>query len=277
MSERIYDIVTSKILDALDRGTVPWQKPWANGLPRNAATNRQYSGVNVWLLGLAPYSDSRWVTYKQAAQLGGHVRKGQRSTLVIFYKQLQVVKETDGGESTRSIPLLRYYSAFNVEQIDGLDLPAVQTNTVEPIAAATAIVGGMPNPPRIDHDGGNRAYYVPARDSIHLPRIDTFNGAAEYHFTLFHELAHSTGHPTRLNRKSLDTPAPFGSPVYSREELVAEFGSAFLCAQAGIDNTLNNSAAYIKGWAKALRADNRLVISAASQGNRAADYILEGA
>jgi antirestriction protein ArdC len=106
--------------------------------------------------------------------------------------------------------------------------------------------------------------------------MDTFNGAAEYHSTLFHELAHSTGHSNQLNRKSLDTPAPFGSPIYSREELVAEFGAAFLCAQAGIDNTLENSAAYIAGWRKALKADNRLVISAASQGQKAADYILGG-
>ena len=149
-----------------------------------------------------------------------------------------------------------------IESLDQLNMSAMgNTNTGEPIAAATAIVGGMPNPPCIDHDGGNQAFYVPARDRISLPRMDTFNGAAEYHSTLFHELAHSTGDPNRLNRKSLDTPAPFGSPIYSREELVAEFGAAFLCAQAGIANTLDNSAAYIQGWAKALRADNRLPIT----------------
>ena len=147
---------------------------------------------------------------------------------------------------------------------------------VEPISAAQAIVDGMPNPPSITNDGGNRAYYVPTMDSIHMPAVNDFHGAGEYHATLFHELSHSTGHATRLNRDSLETPAPFGSEIYSREELVAAFGAAFLCATAGIDNTVDNSASYIAGWSKALKADHRLVITAASQGQKAADYIVGG-
>ena len=147
-------------------------------------------------------------------------------------------------------------------------------NNIQPVAAAQAMVAGMPNPPRIAHDGGNRAYYVPRTDSVHMPPVGAFDGAEEYHSTLFHELAHSTGHTKRLNRDCLDTPAPFGSAVYSREELVAEFGAAFLCAQAGIDNALANSAAYIAGWSKALRSDKRLVVTVASQGQKAADYII---
>ena len=126
--------------------------------------------------------------------------------------------------------------------------------------AAQAIVTEMPNPPRINHDGGDRAYYVPTSDSIHIPTVTAFNGAGEYHSTLLHELPHSSGHATRLNRGSLETPVPLGSEVYSREELVAEFGAAFLCVQASIDNTLDNSAAYIAGWSKALRPDKQLVI-----------------
>ena len=160
-------------------------------------------------------------------------------------------------------PLLRYFNLFNVSQCEGLNLPQVQATPVEPIAAAQAIVANMPNPPTIAHDGGHRAYYVPSRDRIHMPAVNTFNGAGEYHSTLFHELAHSTGH----------IPAPFGSEVYSREELVAEFGAAFLSAHAGIDNTIDNSAAYIAGWSRVLRSDERLVISVASQGQKAADYI----
>lgn len=131
-----------------------------------------------------------------------------------------------------------------------------------------------PNPPGIDHNGGDRAYYRWDADSIHLPPVKSFDSAEEYYSTKLHEMVHSTGHPKRLNRRDLHTLAPFGSPVYSREELVAEFGAAYLCAEAGIANTLDNSAAYIKGWAKALRDDKRLVVTAASAAQKAADYIL---
>ena len=270
----VYEIVTDRILDALDHGTVPWRKPWSTvGVPRNAVTNRPYHGINTVLLGIAPYADQRWLTFRQTTQLGGHVRKNERSTLVVFWKQHQVTDEQDG--EPRTIPLLRYFNVFNVAQCDGLNLAPVQANNVEPVEAATAIVANMPNPPRIASDGGDRAYYVPSTDSVHMPPMAAFGGAGEYHSTLFHELAHSTGHSKRLNRESLDTPAPFDSEVYSREELVAEFGAAFLCAQAGIDNTLDNSAAYIAGWSRALRNDKRLVVGAASQGQKAADYITE--
>ena len=196
---------------------------------------------------------------------------------MVFWKQHQVTDDRDGEETTRTIPLLKYFHLFNIEQVDGLDLPAVPTNHVEPIEAAQAIVDGMPNPPRIAHDGGNRAYYVPGTDRVYMPAMAAFNGAGEYHSTVFHELAHSTGHATRLNRESLKTPAPFGSEVYSKEELTAEFGAAFLCAHAGIDGTVDNSSAYIAGWSRALRNDKRLVVTSASLGQKAADYIVGGA
>ena len=201
-------------------------------------------------------------------------RKGEHGNLITFWKPLKV--DDKDGES-KTIPLLKVYRVFNAAQCKGLSLGAIApTPTVEPISAAQAIVDGMSNPPSIDHDGGNRAYYVPTMDSIHMPAINTFHGAGEYHATLFHELSHSTGHKSRLDRDSLETPAPFGSEIYSREELVAEFGAAFLCAQSGINNTLGNSASYINGWSKALRADKRLVIQAASQGQRAADCVTGG-
>ncbi len=277
MTSKVYEIVTDKILEALDRGTVPWRKPWTAGIPRNATTSRPYHGINTVLLGMAPYADQRWLTFRQAAQLGGNVCKGARSSLVVFWKQHLVTDERDGEELTRTIPLLRYFNLFNVAQCEGLNLPAVPASYIEPIEAATAIVDGMPNRPSITDDGGDRAFYVPSTDAVHMPEIASFIGAGEYHTTLFHELTHSTGHKSRLNRESLDTPAPFGSPIYSKEELVAEFGAAFLSAQAGIDNTMENSAAYIAGWSRALRADKRLVIAAASQGQKAADYVLGGA
>jgi antirestriction protein ArdC len=270
----VYEIVTGRILESLDRGTVPWRKPWTAGVPRNAATNRPYHGINTVLLGMASYADQRWLTFKQANELGGHVLKGERSTLVVFWKQVEVADERD-NESTRTVPLLRYYNVFNVAQCEGLNLPPVPTNPVEPLATAQAIVANMPNPPKIAHNGGDRAYYVPRTDSVHMPALAAFHGAGEYHATLFHELSHSTGHKSRLDRGTLETPAPFGSEVYSKEELVAEFGAAFLCAEAGIDSTLDNSAAYIKGWMAKLQQDPKLVITAASKGQKAADYLLD--
>ncbi len=273
MSNYVYDTVTNKILVALESGTVPWHKPWSAGIPRNATTNRPYHGINTILLGMSQYPDQRWLTFKQAGQLGGHVRKGEHGSLITFWKPLKV-EDQDGEPKT--IPLLKVYNVFNVDQCEALNLePLADTNKVEPIAAATAIVDAMPNPPSIDHDGGDTAYYRPSNDSVHLPAMETFHSAGEYYSTTFHELAHSTGHESRLNRHGLETGiAPFGSAVYSKEELAAEFGASFLCTLSGIDNTLDNSAAYINGWSKALRADNRLVIAAASQGQKAADYII---
>ena len=149
MTHKVHDIVTDRILAALDSGSVPWHRPWSTvGVPRNATTNRAYSGINRVLLGMASYQDSRWLTYKQATHLGGHVRKGEKSSLVVFWNQIQVDTDRDGEEATRTIPLLRYFNLFNVAQCEGLNLSyAYDTPAVEPIEAATAIVDGMPNRP----------------------------------------------------------------------------------------------------------------------------------
>jgi antirestriction protein ArdC len=275
MTFKVYEIVTDKIIAALESGTPPWRKPWTAGIPRNAITNRPYSGINSLFLNLAPYSDPRWLTMKQANARGGKIRKGEKSTLVVFWKQNTITQETDTGEITeKTVPFLRYYLCWNVEQCGGLDLPALETGKVDVIADAEAIVAAMPNPPRVDHDGGSRAFYRPQLDSIHLPQRNGFDSAGEYYSTMFHELTHSTGHQSRLYRQTLTEVVPFGSETYSKEELVAEFGAAFLCAHAGIENTIDNSAAYIQGWLKALKNDPKLAIISASQGQKAADYIL---
>jgi antirestriction protein ArdC len=274
MTSKVYEIVTEKILAALESGTAPWHKPWRSGVARNAISNRPYSGINALLLGMSPYSDPRWITMKQANQKGGKICKGEKSTLVIFWTQNTIAQENDDGELTETqIPLLRYYLVWNVEQCEGLYLPALEPRKVDAIAQAEAIVAGMPNPPRVNYNGGDKAYYVPDSDSIHPPVKDNFDSTGEYYSTIFHELTHSTGYQARLNRPTLTEVVPFGSETYSKEELVAELGAAFLCGLAGIENTVNNSAAYINGWLKKLKSDTKLAILAASQGQRAADYI----
>jgi antirestriction protein ArdC len=274
MSDKIYQIVNEKIMDALKQGTVPWRRPWQAGLPRNAFSNRPYSGINSILLNLAPYSDPRWATMKQINEHGGKVRKGERSSLVVFWKQTTIAKETDNGELIeKQIPLLKYFLCWNVEQCDGLSLPELNTRKVDVIAEAEAIIANTPNPPSIDYDGEDRAYYIPSKDQIHLPGPESFTSNEERYVTIFHELSHSTGSESRLNRKTLTETTHFGSEIYSREELVAEHGAAYLMAHSVIESTIENSAAYIQGWLRALQNDPKMVVTAA-QGQKAANYIL---
>ena len=281
MANAVYDLITERILTQLDKGVVPWRKPWGlqpGLMPMNGTNSREYKGINALMLGLSGYSDVRWMTYKQATERGAQVRKGEKSTPIIFWKQSQVQDTNDHGEPvTKAIPMLRYYAVFNVEQIDGLKLPklAVQESTFNAITEAETIIANMPQRPSIDHDGRNRANYTPSHDSIHLPPQGAFETPDEYYSTLFHELGHSTGHESRLNRHGLEAGiAPFGSATYSKEELAAEFTACFLCHLSGITNTRDNSAAYIAGWASKLRRDRKLVLEGASQGQKAADFIL---
>lgn len=276
---KAYDLITERILAALEGGEVPWRKPWSlpAGMSPQSVTGHAYSGINAILLGLSGYTDPRWLTFRKANELGGHVRKGEKSMPVVLWKPIEREVEKDDGETeAKTIWLLRYYSVFNVEQCDGLSLPTIDMpQEFDPIQTAEGIIAAMPNSPSIDHKGGDRAYYSPSSDEVHLPLRAAFESAGEYYSTAFHELGHSTGHNKRLNRHDLETGiAPFGSEVYSKEELVAEFCAALLCNQSGIENTIDNSAAYIQGWAKVLKKDKRLVVTAASQGQRAADFIL---
>jgi antirestriction protein ArdC len=292
-SDRAYDVITQRILDALEQGEVPWRKPWSvqAGLrPQNAISKRPYSGINAFLLGWSGYTDPRWITFRAAKANGGSVRKGEKATPIVFYKRITrkcspahpgvVCGHCDiGNPGVKSFGILKYFNVFNVEQIDGLDLEPIEApdpaEAPDPIEAAEAIIAAAPNPPSLDHAGGNQAYYIPAKDEVHLPPRESFGDAGEYYATVFHELGHATGHESRLNRHGLETGiAPFGSKIYSKEELAAEFASAFLCNTAGIENTIDNSAAYIAGWARALRQDKKIVVQAASQGQKAADYIL---
>jgi len=271
----VYQTVTDKVIDALKCGVAPWRQPWRSLQAQNAVSGRPYRGVNVFLLALSPCRDPRWLTFHQARGLGGSVRKGEKGSPVIFWRWLEKIGKEE-EEKPERIPLLRQYTVFNVEQCDGLKIEPLTDSTAEKrsrtIEPAVRIVEAMPRPPTIVH-GSQAAAYFPSRDEVRLPDPEAFEQVEAYYSTCFHELIHSTGHSSRLHRSGITEGARFGSEVYSKEELVAEMGAAFLAAEAGID-CLDQSAAYLDGWLRALQGDRWLVVSAAAAAARAADYVL---
>jgi len=282
----VYAIVTEKIINMLESGVVPWRRPWTStGLPRNLVSKKPYRGINYFLLSASKYVSPFWLTYRQATELGGHVRKGEESTIVVFWKAEDVKQSSEALEAeetddrNRRRFLLRYYRLFNLEQCElpqaVLDkLPKIDTHEHDPIEAAERVIAGIPNPPEIQY-AGSKAFYSPITDRITLPPRELFSSAEEFYASLFHEESHAVGHPKRLNRKSITEAAPFGSPTYSLEEIVAEMSAAFLCAEAGISPAvIDNEAAYIQGWLAKLRSEKRLVVIASAQAQKAADYIL---
>jgi len=268
----VYNIVTERILTELEKGEVPWRKPWRTLPPANLISKKPYRGINFFLLSLAGYGSQYWLTYRQAQALGGNVRKGEHGTKIVFWKFDKYETQTADGETEeRKSAFLRYYTVFNLEQTEVLRA-LLALPPARPIESAEAIVSGMPNPPAFEQ--GFRASYTPSTDTVTMPSRTAFDSQAEYYSTLFHELTHSTGHATRLAREGFDKPQMFGSESYSREELIAEMGSAMLCGIAGIEqSTVANSAAYLKTWIARLKSDSRLIVSAASAAQKAADYI----
>ena len=258
----------------LSQGTVPWHKPWhvQTGLPRNLITQKPYRGINVFLLMAMSYESPNWLTLRQANAMGGQIKPGEKSCPVVFWKPMKV-KDKESGED-RKIPFLRLYQVFNVAQCTGLKKtpPADDSAFIQTLPAE--IVANMPQRPVIKH-GMAAAYYSPVNDSIGMPDGNRFETEDHYHATLFHELVHATGHEKRLKRASIMDQNGYGSDPYGREELIAEMGSAFLCGYAGIvDRTINSSAAYLEGWLKQLKEDKTLVVYAAAQAQKAADFIL---
>jgi antirestriction protein ArdC len=285
MKMDIYAIVTEKIINLLESGVVPWRRPWTStGQPRNLVSKKPYRGINFFLLSASKYVSPFWLTIRQANELGGHVRKGEESTVVVFWKVDDAKhgteddnEETDG--KTRRRFLLRYYRVFNLEQCElpqtVLDkLPKTEAHEHDPIETAERIIADMPNRPEIQYTG-SKAFYSSITDRITLPPRELFTSAEEFYATALHEAVHSSGSEKRLAREGICEAAPFGSAVYSKEELCAEMGAAYLCAEAGISTVvLENQAAYLAGWLKKLRDDRKLLIHAAAQAQRAADYIL---
>lgn len=278
MSVSTYERITALIVEQLEKGAAPWRRPWGGQFqwPRNLSTLKQYRGVNVFLLSAQGFASPFWMTYRQAQQLGGHVRKGEHGAPVVFWKEWET-EDRDTGAAAK-IPVLRHYTVFHVSQIDGIDhlVPPgeVFDKPHTPIERCQQVVHDMPRRPTIRHDF-DRAFYRPSDDMVGMPKIGAFDTAEGYHATLFHELGHSTGHKERLNRPTIVEAVHFGSENYGKEELVAEMTAAFLCGHTGIDPaTLDNSAAYLAGWLRAIRKDARLIVTAASAAQRAADFIL---
>lgn len=278
--EKIYQMITDQMIGLIEEGTVPWRQSWVGGWPKNLHSGRHYRGINTFMLSVISqaksYPSRHWLTYKQATDSGGQVRKGEKSSLVVFWKPLPktVTDGETGEEKEKTFFVLKYYRVFNVAQVEGTSDPDEEAEDLDhkPIEQAEAVITGMPNPPKIED--GQQPCYSPGKDRVQIPPLSKFDEAEEYYSTLFHELTHSTGHQSRLNREAVGK-AHFGTQTYSKEELVAEMGAAFLCGAVKIDQAIiNNSAAYVAGWLKQLRSDNKLVIKAASAAQSAADYIL---
>ena len=273
----VYEIVTEKIIRQLESGVAPWRKPWTCQTPANLLTQKEYRGLNVFTLASLGFPSRFWLTFNQATKLGGRIRKGEKSSPVIFWN-IGDERETtaqDGAKETSRPFLLRYYSVFNLSQAEGIDIPASllqETRTNDPIETCEQIVTNMPVPPAFELS--DKAWYSPSNEVVGRPARGLFHSSEEYYATEFHELAHSTGHAKRLHRENFDNPVSFGSESYSKEELIAEMTAAMLCGIAGIEQRiLENSAAYLKTWISRLKSDARLLVSAASRAQKAADFI----
>ena len=270
----IYQEVTDRIVESLESGNVPWLRPWRDDKsgsalePYNAATGRSYNGVNLLILGSMPFADLGWITYKQAQELGGNVRKGEHGCGVIFWK-FDRVKDEDGKAKT--VPFARMYTVFNVSQCDGIDASKLKRPTA-PIAGATDMNALATRAGAVVRHGGPRAFYTTAGDYVQLPSIDAFKDVNNYQSTLAHELTHWTGHEKRCAR---EFGKRFGDNAYAFEELVAEIGSAFLCARHGIALEGLQHSQYLASWLSVLKADKRAIFTASSKAKQAATLLMQ--
>jgi antirestriction protein ArdC len=282
----LYQEITDRIVAELEAGCVPWVQPWGSsginaalGLPKNAATGRKYSGINILILWSTVtargFTGQGWLTFRQALALGGNVRKGEKGTTVVYADRFvpdgERTRAADAGEEPEAIPFLKRFTVFNTDQC--ADLPADTGAAAPPppehliLPQAEALIRATGADLRI---GGERAFYVPSADYIQVPPPSAYFEPANWHRTVCHELGHWTGAEARLNR---DFSGRFGSSAYAREELVAEMTSAFVCAALSITPTVRH-ADYLGSWLEVLREDNRAIIRAASAASKAADYLL---
>lgn len=283
----VYEIITQRIVELLEKGTVPWHKPWkgASQIPKNLVSGREYRGVNVFVLASAGFETPWWLSFRQAIGRGGHVKKGTQGFPVIYWNWTsldgEMQSESEDAEKEarppkRKTPFVRYYTVFNVLQTEGVEYPKTEAteSRFTPLEVCEQVVESYKNPPKIE-TLYEKAFYRPSQDLVGMPSPDKFDRTEDYYSTLFHELSHSTGHSSRLARRGIMERTVFASNDYSKEELVAEMGAAFLCGHSGIESRIvDSSASYINSWLGRLRNDKRLVIEAASQAQRSTDYIL---
>lgn len=275
----VYQIITNRIIEQLERQVVPWRKPWTEaGHPQNLLTKLPYRGINTWMLASLGYAQNYFLTLKQVNAVGGSVRKGEKGHMVVFWKKLTKEQSDENQEEQRPQSVLRYYYVFNIAQCD--HLPEVfsipyPVHSISQIGACEEIVEMMPNCPPFIFKKKQAAYYDPMKDCINMPELGSFVSSESYYGTLFHELVHSTGHQSRLNRKEIVEPSKYGSEKYGMEELTAEIGACYLNSVAGIVNKeFDNSVANIKGWIDLLQNDKRVVVYASGHAQKATDYIL---
>lgn len=284
----LYQAVTDRVIEQLEKGVLPWHKTWSSfGLARNYVSGKPYKGINMFMMNFfmdheIPY----YLTFKQAKELGGKVRKGAKAEKVIYFNM--IFKDKDGNklspdvarnrEGVKVMKFLKYFSVFNVADVEGIDFTfdELELQPNERINRCERIVQGYPSPPTYQEKDRGRAYYHPVEDFVNMPPIEQHKSAEFYYSVWFHELIHSTGHASRIGRKGIVEPTGFGSELYSEEELVAELGASFLSNIAGIDAepVFQNSASYIQGWLSKLKDDKQLVFKAAAEAQKAVDLIL---
>lgn len=279
-NQKVYDIVTKKILENIEKGVLPWQRPWSlSGSPMNLITRKPYRGFNVFSLMYTDFSSPYWMTFKQAKYLGGTVKKGEKASMVVYWNFKKFDEEDDKGDTaSKTIPMVRFYQVFNAEQTEGVEYPKIDLSKRLPLnAEATAALEAYLSREGVTlKHGGDAAYYSPAKDLIKLPPEGQFRSPEHYHATLFHEAGHSTGIEKRLKRRLEGQTNHFGDERYSKEELVAEFCASFLCAEFDLFNQsiMETSATYIKGWGSKIKDHPGMLISAANQGQKAAEFIM---
>lgn len=273
--------ITERIIAALEGGVIPWRKTWSSGAPKSLTCKKEYRGINQLGLACAPYASRYWVTFREALRLGGHIRKGEKGSAVIYWHwrtKEEMKALIDAGKAESPAPCVPFVSwVFNLEQTEGLERPAddVPMSDEARVSEADAFLAAIPSKPEIAHGASFEPCYQPSLDRVEMPHLSQFQSSTHYYGVLFHELVHSTGHPARLNRFTEEATLGSAKENYSLEELVAEMGASFLRARAGVESpeALDNTTSYIEGWLKALRSERQMLTRAAYLAQKAVDFL----